>query len=90
MALLVILFMGYWFGFLGVYLVESLWKLVGREVSGSAIDGYWQSTLFAAGMISFGIGLVWFCRYLARDEQAFLTTFIRDTLKASEVPAGPV
>lgn len=42
------------------------------------------ATLVPLGLLGFGLGLLKFSRYLARDERDFLVSFIKDTLAARE------
>jgi hypothetical protein len=81
------IFMTFWFGFLLVVGGSAFTVSVGRIFSagelpvGGALIGF----IVPPGMICFGIGLVLFGRYLARDEAAFLTDFLIRTLEAREV-----
>ena len=83
----VIAFMAVWFavataGFCGVLLV--LLHQGGR--GGDA----WSGLAVMTVMLGFGAGLVLFCRWLARDEQAILTRFLCDLLQAHERPPTPL
>jgi hypothetical protein len=40
----------------------------------------WWLPLAGVAMLGFGVGLVWFCRWLARNDIAWLSSVIRDSL----------
>ena len=69
-----------WFGFLLLAAVSNFFSMPGAATS-------WKFYLGLAAMTGFGVGLIAFCRWLARDEEAKLVEFLRATVEASERPS---
>jgi hypothetical protein len=77
-------FMFIWFGGViligGTMFVGAVWTML------SSADGQrqhvWMGVVIPPFMLAFGLGLVRFGRYLARDETRFLTDFLIQTLNA--------
>jgi hypothetical protein len=87
MSTLVLVGMACWFGFIlfgGAIVVLVMWRTLWFE-SVQVEGNVWVGFAFILGMLAFGIGLIWFGRYLARGEAAFLRHFLLDVLKA---PSG--
>ena len=89
----VIAFMTVWFGFIGLGCLAALIHVAVRSgQSGKTYPTDLASALagglIPAGMFVFGIFMVRFCRYLARDEQSFLIDFLQTTVdaKPAETP----
>ena len=79
-------FMTFWFG--GVVLLSSAGLIMSLTSSTPHGSNSWADAIIPIGMIAFGAGLVGFGRYLARDENAFLTQFVCDTIEARVVPTS--
>ncbi len=79
-------FMPVWFG--GVALLGSVFFVVALLTifagTSSQRSGAWAGLVVPPLMFVFGIALVRFGRYLARDEARFLTDFLRETLQAND------
>lgn len=75
-----------WFGFLiligGFIFIISLSSLAKNT---SADIGTIMGILIPFGMAVFGIALLKYCKYLARDEPAFLKAFLINLLDAEEI-----
>jgi hypothetical protein len=87
MSRFVIAFMAVWFGGVGAGFCGVL--LVLLHQGGHGADA-WSGLGVMTVMLGFGAGLVLFCRWLARDEQAILTRFLCDLLQAHERPPTPL
>jgi hypothetical protein len=75
------IFMGYWFGFLALWLTGALYALwidpyASQDPSVTQYHMRIFFPLFAILMAIFGWGFVRFGRYLGRNEEAFLLDFI--------------
>jgi len=87
----VIIFMLIWFGGVisigGAAFIAALVDLItGRRfVEGS----HAAAIVVPLGMVVFGIGLLKFGRYLARNERPQLIEFLKQTLEAREI-SGPI
>jgi len=79
----VAVFMVFWFGMLWVFASIGLVAWLNHPADFSFLILGLVGPLV---MTTFGIGLVAFCRYLARDEQRFLLDLLRDTIRAEEAP----
>jgi hypothetical protein len=82
-------FMFYWFGFLSVFaLLTTILPSKGDP------EVPWGRAIFLLGevaMAAFGIGLLKFCRWLARNEPAEILELLQNTLEAHEVtPSSPI
>ncbi|WP_271067748.1 hypothetical protein [Caulobacter sp. NIBR1757] len=78
MPIFATLFMAFWFGFIGLVTLGTL------GAHGAGPSGL-PDLLF---ILAFGVGLVAFCRWLARDEHDFLLAFIRNQVDGEiESPA---
>jgi hypothetical protein len=88
---LVVAFVAFWF-------IGVVWFCYGFFLEGDdaratfnvfgvayAIQGRWVAALIPLLFVGFGVGIVKYCHYLARDEQAFLIDFLRDTIGAQKV-----
>ncbi|QUD90562.1 hypothetical protein [Phenylobacterium montanum] len=74
------IFMAVWFGFVGLIGMSGfLASLLDRRNSGTTAAVF---AAFPIGMIAFGVVLVMFGRWLARDERDFLIRFLRGRLDA--------
>lgn len=71
-------FMFVWFSGVGLGLMASL-SAVDRDGLSSGFD---FGRLVPIGMIAFGIGLIWFCRWWARGEVVQLRDFLVEALQA--------
>jgi hypothetical protein len=87
-------FTALWLGFVGLLgslgFVATLLTVLGHDVG--ATGDLWVGLVVPPGMLVFGVGLLWFGRYLARGEGEFLTSFLSDVLRArprAEPPALP-
>jgi hypothetical protein len=87
----VFVFMCVWFagviGIGGTMFVTSLIALARGRDPGEAPA--WLGVLFPLLMVGFGVGLLAFCRYLARNERDEMLGFLRETLSAWDVDASP-
>jgi hypothetical protein len=69
-----------WFGFVTIIFLGMGWA----SLSGKRGDSRETSLMLIVplGMLCFGIGLIWFGRFLARNEPKFLEDFLIQTLDA--------
>ena len=88
-------YMALWLGLVGllgsVVFVAALLTVLGENVG--ATGDIWVGLIVPPGMLVFGVGLIWFGRYLARGEAEFLITWLTDVLHAyprAEFPAPRV
>jgi hypothetical protein len=81
------IFMSIWFG--GLFVIGGLIFIITLsslfEKNASADSGMIMGILIPPGMAIFGIALLKFGRYLARNESAFLKTFLVHLLDAKEI-----
>jgi hypothetical protein len=78
----VTLFMAFWF--CGVVLIgaEVLVSTAAALLRGDASAQAWMGIIGPFGMLAFGVALVAFGRFLARNEREFLLNFLRATIDA--------
>ena len=74
------IFMALWFSFLAVFAISML-VLPSQGQAGSV---RWPLLAVAAGMAAFGIGLVKFSRWLARNEEGAILALLKSSLEASD------
>jgi hypothetical protein len=78
-------FMVFWFAFNslvgGILFVATLVTVLGGPMQ--AKGDPWVGLVVPPGLVLFGAGLLWFGRYLARDEPEFLRGFLVEVLEAS-------
>ena len=74
------IFMSIWFGFLAFWTVLALLPFLAQD------SHTWWFPFFGVGMFAAGIALVWGCKWLARNDAAWLTTVIQEALSRSEPP----
>jgi hypothetical protein len=78
-------FLPIWFGGVLFFCAIAIVALVSHPGGSPQGNGNgWMFLLIPLGMLVFGLALVRFGRFLARDEQRFLTEFLRQTLDARE------
>ena len=80
------LFMCIWFGFAvlmcGIFLIPSVRSLIAHP--DTVQQETWVGCVVPIIMPAFGIGLVWFGRFLARNEDRLLVEFLVQTLDAKK------
>jgi hypothetical protein len=81
--------MSVWLAFVGAFAI--LWAFVPHAASshGGPAAALWLVEWIPYWMLLFGIGLVYFGRWLARGDNAFLIDFLRRTLECSP-DAAPI
>ena len=76
-------FMAVWFGLLillgGAAFVAGVGGLLGGR-------GHVLGVIVPAVGLAFGVGLVWFGRWLARNEESFLVAFVAEVIAARRAP----
>lgn len=85
MPIVAMIFMTVWFGFVAIFLVGAL---ATTATAGFRPDDL-MFILVPAFMFVFGIGLIFYGAWLARDEHAFLTSFVAETLEGRVQPTVP-
>ena len=85
MGTFAIVFMGVWFGFLfligGAEALNTLARMLDGDTQAQNMGGLAVFVL----MLAFGIGLIYVCRRMARDEEPKLIAFLEDTIDATQV-----
>ena len=74
------IFMALWFSFLAAFSVAVLVL----PSHGQADSARWPLLLFAAGMAAFGVALIKFSRWLARNEAGAIVALLKSRLEASD------
>jgi len=74
------IFMSIWFGFIAFWTVLALLPFLTQD------SNTWWFPFFGIGMFAAGIGLVWGCKWLARNDAAWLTAVIQKALSCKEPP----
>jgi len=81
-----IVFMCVWLGFsvlmCGTLLIPSVRSLIAHP--DKIQEETWMGIVVPLVLPLFGVGLVWFCRFLARNEDRFLAEFLIQTLDAKK------
>jgi hypothetical protein len=80
---LVIGFMAVWFGLLALIGGAAFVATVGGLIAGQSQP---LGAIIPLLMAAFGVGLVWFGRWLARGEEAFLVAFVAEVIAAYRTP----
>ena len=75
------LFMALWFSFLAAFAAGVLVL----PSHGQAESARWPLLLFAAGMAAFGVALIKFSRWLARNEGGAIVALLKNKFEASDV-----
>jgi hypothetical protein len=79
-ALFVKVFMSVWFGFLALWICLGIRPLLARDPSA------WWLPVFGIGIFLAAVALVWGCKWLARNDAAWLAQLIQDALSSNEPP----